>query len=72
MLGHDVSYLVYLPPGYDRDTTKRYPVIYWLHGMNGNQRGGAMMFVPHVADAVQQGILSPVIVVLVNGMVKSF
>lgn len=71
VLGHDVSYLVYLPPDYDKDT-KRYPVIYWLHGMNGNQRGGAMMFVPHVADAVQQGILSPVIVVLVNGMVKSF
>ena len=72
VLGHDVSYLVYLPPGYDRETTKRYPVIYWLHGMNGNQRGGATMFVPHVAEAVQQGILSPVIVVLVNGMVKSF
>jgi endo-1,4-beta-xylanase len=71
VLGHDVSYLVYLPPGYDQDT-KRYPVIYWLHGMNGNQRGGATMFVPHVAEAVQQGILSPVIVVLVNGMVKSF
>jgi endo-1,4-beta-xylanase len=72
VLGHDVSCLVYLPPGYDQDTTKRYPVIYWLHGMGGNQRGGATMFVPHVADAVQQGILSPVIVVLVNGMVKSF
>jgi len=71
VLGHEVSYLIYLPPGYDKDT-KRYPVIYWLHGMNGNQRGGAMMFVPHVVDANQQGILSPAIVVLVNGMVKSF
>ena len=72
VLGHDVSYLVSLPPGYDHETTKRYPVIYWLHGMNGNQRGGAMMFVPHVAEAIHEGILSSVIVVLVNGMVKSF
>ena len=48
VLGREVSYLVYLPPGYEQEK-QRYPVIYWLHGMGGNQRGGAMMFVPHVA-----------------------
>jgi endo-1,4-beta-xylanase len=63
--------LIYLPPGYDQET-KRYPVIYWLHGMGGTQRAGAMFFVPQVKAAIREGVLPPVIVVLVNGMVKSF
>ncbi len=71
VLGHDVSYLIYLPPDYDKDPSKRYPVLYWLHGMGGNQRGGATMFVPHLAEATQKGILSPTIVILVNGMVNA-
>ena len=71
VLGRDVSYLVWLPPGYD-EGAKRYPVIYWLHGMGANQRGGAQMFVPHVEAAIKEGTLPPCIVILVNGMVKSF
>lgn len=27
-----VNYLVYLPQGYDKDTTKQWPVIVFLHG----------------------------------------
>ncbi len=26
---------VYLPPSYERDRSRRYPVIYWLHGFTG-------------------------------------
>jgi endo-1,4-beta-xylanase len=69
--GTDVSYLIYLPPDYVKQT-RRYPVIYWLHGLNGNQRGGAAMFVPHVDQAIRKGFLPPAIVVSVNGMVNSF
>ena len=71
VLAREVSYLVYLPPGYEQGT-QRYPVIYWLHGMGGNQRAGAMTFVPQVEAAIKQGSLPPAIVVLVNGMVTSF
>src|SRR5262245_14983104 len=71
VLGADVSYLVYLPPGYTRET-KRYPVIYWLHGLGGNQRAGAQRLVPHVDTAIRKGTLPPAIVVSVNGMVTSF
>ena len=71
VLGREVSYLIYLPPAYEQ-SARRYPVIYWLHGMGGNQRAGAMMFVPQVEAAVQEGALPPTIVVLVNGMVTSF
>jgi enterochelin esterase-like enzyme len=71
-LGEDVSYLVYLPPQYDEKPTQRFPVIYWLHGLGGNQRGGAGSFLPRAVEAMQAGSLPPAIVVLVNGMVNSF
>ncbi len=71
VLGQEVSFLVWLPPGYT-EQTKRYPVIYWLHGMGGNQRGGATQFVPQIAAAIKDGVLPPCIVVSVNGMVRSF
>jgi len=67
VLGRDVSYLVYLPPGYEEGTA-RYPVIYWLHGHGGNQRAGALMFVPHLDAAIKADVLPPVIAVCVNGM----
>jgi acetyl esterase/lipase len=35
------SYLVYLPPSYDKEPARRYPVLYWLHGGFGNPRQGA-------------------------------
>lgn len=70
--GGQVSYLVYLPTGYDDDSTRRYPVIYWLHGLGGNQRGGAFSFLPSATRAMRQGDLPPAIVVLVNGMERSF
>lgn len=31
-LGEAINYTVYLPAGYDRSTTRRYPVLYLLHG----------------------------------------
>ena len=35
-LGAEVSYLLYLPPEYGSEAGKRYPVIYWLHGLGGD------------------------------------
>ncbi len=71
VLDREVSYLVWLPPGYEHES-KRFPVIYWLHGMGANQRGGATMFVPEASGAMKEGKLLPCIIVSVNGMVKSF
>ncbi|QDU75818.1 Carbohydrate acetyl esterase/feruloyl esterase precursor [Bremerella volcania] len=28
----DVGYCIYLPPSYEKDTDRRYPVVYYLHG----------------------------------------
>lgn len=38
-MGHDVGYCIYLPPGYAKDSTLRYPVIYNLHGAGGRVVG---------------------------------
>lgn len=65
-----VSYLVWLPPGYDAAPERRYPVIYWLHGLGGDQRGGAP-FVEKLAQAVDDGIAPPAVCVLVNGLPAS-
>lgn len=37
VMKRDVGYCIYLPPGYGTDTTRRYPVIYNLHGAGGNE-----------------------------------
>jgi endo-1,4-beta-xylanase len=70
--GCEVSYHIYLPPQYDEQPSRRFPVIYWLHGLGGNQRGGTGTFGKQAADAMQSGALPPALIVFVNGMVSSF
>jgi S-formylglutathione hydrolase FrmB len=33
-----VPYCVLLPPSYDKDKDRRYPVLYFLHGLGGNEQ----------------------------------
>jgi len=65
--GGEVSYLIYLPHDYDTAPARRYPVVYWLHGVGGSQRGGAT-FVVHLDAAIRSGDTPPRIAVLVNGL----
>jgi S-formylglutathione hydrolase FrmB len=37
ILGRPVSYCILLPPSFDADKTRRYPILYFLHGLGGNQ-----------------------------------
>lgn len=37
-LGKELKFAVQFPPSYDSDTKRRYPVLYFLHGMFGNER----------------------------------
>jgi endo-1,4-beta-xylanase len=71
LAGGEVSYLISLPPTYDAQPAARYPVVYWLHGLNGAQRGGGK-FVEQLTAAVGASKAPAMIVVLVNGMVDSF
>jgi pimeloyl-ACP methyl ester carboxylesterase len=47
----DRDVFVYLPPSYAKDTTRRYPVVYFLHGYGVNAEAyWKMMTVPDTAD----------------------
>ncbi len=72
VIGQTVSYLLYLPPDYEAQPERRYPVVYWLHGLGGSQRTGADFFVPHLDAAIREKVAPPMIAVMVNGMVSSF
>jgi S-formylglutathione hydrolase FrmB len=38
ILAHAVSYCVLLPPSYDAEKTRRYPILYLLHGLGDNEQ----------------------------------
>ena len=65
--GTRVSYHLYSPGVHDREPTRRFPVVYWLHGSGGGLRG-----IPQIARRCDQAITSgsapPMFVVFVNGL----
>ncbi len=50
-LGVTKSYLVYLPAGYDQDES-RYPVVYMLHGLGGDEDNWSKMGLIEAADTL--------------------
>jgi S-formylglutathione hydrolase FrmB len=38
ILGRPVPYCTLLPPSYDTDKTRRYPILYFLHGLGDNEQ----------------------------------
>ncbi|PZV14118.1 MAG: esterase [Leptolyngbya sp.] len=68
-MGSDRSYGIVLPPGYDQHPSKRYPVIFLLHGGHGNARDfqdkAALTSVLH--DLYQKKRLPPSIVITPDG-----
>lgn len=38
ILGRGVRYCAILPPSYDANKSRRYPVVYFLHGLGGNEQ----------------------------------
>ena len=68
--GTKVSYLLYLPSEYETARDRRYPVVYWLHGIGGAQTGVPLM-AERLTKAIADGKTPPMIVVYVNGMIRS-
>ena len=63
--GTIASYRVYLPPDYQANTTRRYPVIYFLHGsLVDSKRPIASGYVARVDAAIRSGVMPPLIVVI--------
>lgn len=65
-MNREVGYCIYLPPGYEKDKDRRYPVIYELHGAGGNETrslySGAVLH-----EGILAGKLPEIIMVFPNG-----
>ena len=68
-LGMQRRMTVYTPAGYENNTDKKYPVLYLLHGMGGdedawNELGRASVILDNM---IASGAVEPMIVVMPNG-----
>jgi S-formylglutathione hydrolase FrmB len=63
-LARDVNYAVQLPASYKRETSRRYPVLYFLHGMFGSEREFERRGVAAAVDKMRSGgIIGDMIIV---------
>ena len=70
LMNQEIGYNIYLPPDY-KENDGKYPVIYWLHGMGGNESSDiwiAEFYQKYYADNHSSDLKMPkVIIVFVNG-----
>ena len=71
VLGRDVAYAVYLPPDY-ATSTRRYPVVYLLHGYTDNESGWIQFGEVNLAAdrAIAEREIPPMIIVMPDGGVS--
>jgi putative tributyrin esterase len=67
-LGVRKQVVVYLPPSYARETTRRYPVVYYLHGLTGAETDWTRHASLHLtADSLIAAGMKEMIVVMPDG-----
>lgn len=68
ILGRDVNFSVYLPPDY-ATSSRRYPVVYLLHGYSDNETGWVQFGEVHLAAdrAIAAREIPPMIIVMPDG-----
>jgi endo-1,4-beta-xylanase len=64
------NYVVTLPPEYDSQPERRFPVVYWLHGLNGAPRP-EQAFAVLAAEAMRDGRAPQMIIVQIDGLRNS-
>lgn len=67
----EVGYCIYLPPGYETHAGEHYPVIYNLHGADGNELHG-FDEIDVLDGGIRNGRWPPMIVVMANGGKRTF
>jgi endo-1,4-beta-xylanase len=65
-MDRDIGYNIFLPASYEKDTDKRYPVVYYLHGASGTELS-AYELGDVVSDVSKAGKISDTIFVFPNG-----
>lgn len=67
-LGTEKRLVVYLPPSYATDTARRYPVVFYLHGLGGNEDNWLQLAgIDHVADSLFALGAAEAIVIMPDG-----
>ena len=69
ILGMDRRLTVYTPYGYEKNTKKKYPVLYLLHGAGGDEEAWSSMgrAAQILDNLIEKGLAEPMIVVMPNG-----
>ncbi|MEM6702747.1 MAG: serine hydrolase, partial [Acidobacteriota bacterium] len=69
LLGQDVGYCIYLPPGYDTAAfaERSFPVVYHLHGGRPGNESRSAQLSSFVDAAIRAGRIGPAIYVFPNG-----
>ncbi len=73
IVSYDVNYCIYLPPGYD-ESTRKYPVVYLLHGYSDKEWGWVQFGeIQQAADrAIADRSIPPMIIVMPDGKVTFY
>lgn len=66
-VGTEVSFHIYVPSAYTDDESRRFPVVYWLHGSGGGLNGIARLS-DHTDRAILAGKVPAHLIVFVNGL----
>jgi endo-1,4-beta-xylanase len=66
-----VGFNIYLPPQYEKEPNRRFPVVYYLHGATGTESSDAGL-ARYVDAAISSGRIVPVIYVFPNGGAGSY
>ncbi len=68
LLGREMPYYVFVPPGYDDARDARYPVLYMLHGMGGSNIEWLGYGLARTAERLMRtGEIPPLLIVLPQG-----
>ncbi len=57
-LGAQARYSVFLPPSFSKDPSRRYPVIYFLHGLNNDETSWTVDRYGNIPNVLDQRIVS--------------
>jgi enterochelin esterase-like enzyme len=67
----EVGYNIYFPPDYENKIAQRYPVLYWLHGMNQSESTDQYP-IHYLDDAIKADAIKPMIVVYASGGQRTY
>jgi S-formylglutathione hydrolase FrmB len=57
-LGMQERYSIFLPPSYSKNLSRKYPVIYFLHGLNNDETSWTVERYGHIQNTLEQMILA--------------